>query len=106
MGGTGDDTPGIFARIFSGLYGDLPMSDRLRVAWLAGTLFFIIGGYWLLRSLKDPIVATIVGVDFIPRCKMLSLVVVFSLVFWTLGYMPTTYKVFADSAMREVGSID
>ncbi|CBJ29086.1 conserved unknown protein [Ectocarpus siliculosus] len=81
MGGTGDDTPGVFARIFSGLYGDLPMSDRLRVAWLAGTLFFIIGGYWLLRSLKDPIVATIVGVDFIPRCKMLSLVVVFSLVF-------------------------
>ena len=36
--------------------------------------------YWLLRSLKDPIVATIVGVDYIPNCKMLSLVVVFTLV--------------------------
>lgn len=44
MGGTADETPGVFARIFSGLYGDLPLSDRLRVAWLAGTLFFIIGG--------------------------------------------------------------
>lgn len=36
--------------------------------------------YWLLRSLKDPIVATIVGVDYIPRCKMLSPVVVLTLV--------------------------
>lgn len=36
--------------------------------------------YWLLRSLKDPIVATIVGVEYIPKCKMLSLVVVFTLV--------------------------
>jgi hypothetical protein len=26
--------------------------DLVRVCWFAGTLFFIIGGYWLLRSLK------------------------------------------------------
>lgn len=38
------------------------------------------GRYWLLRSLKDPIVATILGVDCIPKCKMVSLVVVFFLV--------------------------
>jgi ATP/ADP translocase len=62
-------------------YGELPVAERLRVAWLAGTLFFIIGGYWLLRSLKDPIVSTIVGVEYIPKCKMVSLVVVFALVF-------------------------
>eukprot|EP00903_Cladosiphon_okamuranus_P017115 g15768.t1 len=81
MGGMGDEKPGLVERVLKGLYGDLPASDLLRVAWLAGTLFFIIGGYWLLRSLKDPIVATVVGVDYIPNCKMLSLVVVFSLVF-------------------------
>ncbi|CAM9492176.1 unnamed protein product [Pylaiella littoralis] len=81
MRGTGGDTPGWLDRVFTGLYGDLHPSDRLRVAWLAGTLFFIIGGYWLLRSLKDPIVATIVGVQYIPKCKMLSLLVVFTLVF-------------------------
>lgn len=36
--------------------------------------------YWLLRSLKDPIVGTTIGIDRIPICKFLSLVVVFALV--------------------------
>lgn len=44
MGGTGDERPGLVHRVLTGLYGDLPASDLLRVAWLAGTLFFIIGG--------------------------------------------------------------
>lgn len=44
MGGTDGNQPGLLDRVFTGLYGDLPVEDRLRVAWLAGTLFFIIGG--------------------------------------------------------------
>lgn len=44
MGGMGDERPGLVERVLKGLYGDLPASDLLRVAWLAGTLFFIIGG--------------------------------------------------------------
>lgn len=36
--------------------------------------------YWLLRSLKDAIVITTMGEDYIPNCKMMSLVVVLSLV--------------------------
>lgn len=36
--------------------------------------------YWLLRSLKDAIVKTTMGADYIPKCKMMSLVVVFALV--------------------------
>eukprot|EP01084_Bolivina_argentea_P110451 197218_1 len=67
--------------IFKKLYGDIPRTERFRVLWLAGILFFIVGGYWLLRSLKDPIVSTIVGVEYIPKCKILSLAVVFCLVF-------------------------
>mmetsp|Transcript_18422 Transcript_18422/g.25311 ORF Transcript_18422/g.25311 Transcript_18422/m.25311 type:complete len:525 (+) Transcript_18422:66-1640(+) len=70
----------MFERLFVKLYGNIPMKERYRVGWLAATLFFIIGGYWLLRSLKDPIVATIVGVEYIPKCKILSLFVVFGLV--------------------------
>ncbi len=27
--------------------------------YFKGTLFFIVGGYWLLRSLKDPIVSSV-----------------------------------------------
>ena len=41
----------------------------------------MIGGYWLLRSLKDVVMTSICGVDTIPRAKMLSVVVVFALVF-------------------------
>lgn len=44
MGGMGDERPGLVERVLKGLYGDLPAADLLRVAWLAGTLFFIIGG--------------------------------------------------------------
>lgn len=36
--------------------------DRIRVLWLSTTLFFTVGGYWLLRSLKDPIISIIDGV--------------------------------------------
>lgn len=44
MGETENQTPGGFSRMFTWLYGNLPAEDRLRVVWLAGTLFFIIGG--------------------------------------------------------------
>ena len=42
--------------------GDLEGEDLTRVLWLSSTLFFIVGGYWLLRSLKDPIMSVINGV--------------------------------------------
>lgn len=45
--------------------GGLEGEDLLRVIWLSGTLFFIVGGYWLLRSLKDPIMTAINGVSTI-----------------------------------------
>lgn len=44
MGDEEGEKPGLVDRVFSSLYGNLPREDRLRVAWLAGTLFFIIGG--------------------------------------------------------------
>ena len=42
--GAGAPPKGLLGRIFSWLYGDLPPGDRLRVAWLSGTLFCIMGG--------------------------------------------------------------
>lgn len=60
--------------------GDLHGEDLVRVAWLSSTLFFVVGGYWLLRSLKDPIMSTIDGVEYIPQAKIASLFVVFGLV--------------------------
>ena len=70
-----------FERVFERLYGKMTFEEKLRLIWLAGTLFFIIGGYWLLRSLKDPVIATICGVEYIPKAKMLSVLVVLVLVF-------------------------
>ena len=54
--------------------------DFFKVLWLSSTLFFVVGGYWLLRSLKDPIISVIDGVEAIPMAKIASLVAVFVLV--------------------------
>ena len=43
--------------------GNLEGDDLIRVTWLSLTLFFTVGGYWLLRSLKDPIMSVIDGVN-------------------------------------------
>lgn len=69
-----------FDRLSRKVAGDLDGDDFLRVLWLSITLFFIVGGYWLLRSLKDPIMSGISGVEYIPQAKILSLFVVFGLV--------------------------
>lgn len=45
--------------LFERLYGKMTWEEKLRLLWLASTLFFIIGGYWLLRSLKDPVISTV-----------------------------------------------
>ena len=63
-------------RVRSSIEGE----DFLRVLWLSSTLFFVVGGYWLLRSLKDPIMSGISGVEYIPQAKIVSLFVVLALV--------------------------
>jgi AAA family ATP:ADP antiporter len=60
--------------------GDLEGDDFFRVLWLSSTLFFVVGGYWLLRTIKDPIMSSINGVEYIPQAKIASLFVVFGLV--------------------------
>jgi AAA family ATP:ADP antiporter len=68
-------------KVYHRLYGDkLPISEMLRTLCLATTLFFMIGGYWLLRSLKDPILTSLCGVSVIPKAKMLSVFVVLAVV--------------------------
>lgn len=68
-------------KIYTRLYGDqLPPSEMLRTICLASTLFFMIGGYWLLRSLKDPVLTALCGVEVIPKAKMVSVFVVLAVV--------------------------
>lgn len=68
-------------KIYTRLYGNqLPPEEMLRTLCLASTLFFMIGGYWLLRSLKDPVLTAICGISVIPKAKMLSVFVVLGVV--------------------------
>lgn len=68
-------------KIYKRLYGDkLPVSEMLRTLCLATTLFFMIGGYWLLRSLKDSVLIALCGYKAIPKAKMLSVFVVLGVV--------------------------
>ncbi|GMH72256.1 hypothetical protein TrST_g2229 [Triparma strigata] len=66
--------------LFHTLYGPLSSSEILRALRLSIPLFFLIGSYWLLRSLKDPVITAICGVQVIPRAKMLSVIVVLCVV--------------------------
>lgn len=68
-------------KIYLRLYGDkLPVSEMIRTLCLASTLYFMIGGYWIMRSLKDPILTSICGVGVIPKAKMLSVFLVLAVV--------------------------
>ena len=59
------------------LYGNqLSVSEFCRTICLASTLFCMIGSYWMMRSLKDPILSALCGVAVIPKAKMLSVFVV------------------------------
>ncbi|KAL7438844.1 hypothetical protein ACHAXH_009193 [Discostella pseudostelligera] len=63
------------------VYGDtFPWEDFIRTMVLSSTLFVMIGGYWLLRSLKDVVLAALCGVESIPKAKMLSVFVVLGIV--------------------------
>mmetsp|Transcript_3903 Transcript_3903/g.10733 ORF Transcript_3903/g.10733 Transcript_3903/m.10733 type:complete len:692 (-) Transcript_3903:325-2400(-) len=68
-------------KVHARMYGDsLPPAEALRTICLASTLFFLIGGYWTLRSLKDPVLTALCGVSAIPKAKMLSVFIVLGVV--------------------------
>lgn len=64
-------------RIVTLLYGDSTSDDALvHAGFYALLMCAIVGVYWLLRSLKDSVFATVVGLEYQPIAKMSSLVVV------------------------------
>ena len=71
----------LLERVYKRLYGDkLPPGEMIRTLCLASTLFFMIGGYWLLRSLKDPVLSALCGIETIPKAKIVSVFVVLGVV--------------------------
>ncbi|MBD3273218.1 MFS transporter [Candidatus Dependentiae bacterium] len=67
-------------RIVRFFWSDLTDQEIKKYGLLSLAFFFTIGGYWLLRPLKDGVFFNLVGGKYQPIAKMLSLVVVSVLV--------------------------
>jgi AAA family ATP:ADP antiporter len=63
------------AAIIRTLYGDIREKELPRILFLSSLLCCIIGGFWLLDSLKDTVLATTVGLRYQPKAKLISVVV-------------------------------
>lgn len=57
------------------LYGEMSDAELGQCAALSLVLCLVVGAYWLMRSIKDSVFATVVGLEYQPRAKMLSLFV-------------------------------
>ena len=53
----------------------IPIKSISRVVFHAILLSLIIAGFWLMDSLKDPVLARIVGIEYQPVAKVISVVV-------------------------------
>jgi ATP:ADP antiporter, AAA family len=73
-------------RLLHTLYGELPTSMLAQALSFSSLLCLVVGVYWLMRSIKDSVFATVVGLEYQPRAKMLSLVVVTGVLF-VYGYL-------------------
>ncbi|MCK5632351.1 hypothetical protein KAH94_01245 [bacterium] len=68
-------------RIATFLWGKFESNDELKkFLTLAAIFFCIIGTYWAMRPLKDSVFVTMVGVDFLPWAKILSVSIMVPLV--------------------------
>lgn len=65
------------------LWGDLTSAEMRKFSLLGGIFFLLIGAYWILRTQKDAVFDSLVGLSYQPKAKLLSWVVSIVLV---LGY--------------------
>lgn len=67
-------------RIIRALWGDLHGKELVKFSLLAAGIFFLIGSYWPLKTLKDSIFINLVGPLYLPQAKLASLALFFPLV--------------------------
>ncbi|MGM0440485.1 MAG: NTP/NDP exchange transporter [Chlamydiota bacterium] len=58
------------------LWGDLSPREVKKFSLLSLIITIILGNYWMLRSMKNPIFQDLVGMEYQPYAKMASIVVV------------------------------
>ena len=71
------------ASLARALYGEdaLKHETASEAGVFSALLCFVVGIYWMMRSLKDSVFATLIGLKYQPQAKMLSLVVCVSVLF-------------------------
>ena len=72
---------GVCKAIVTTLYGELQHEQLVQASYFSALLCFVVGIYWMMRSLKDSVFATLVGLEYQPQAKMLSLFVVTAVLF-------------------------
>ena len=71
----------MFKRLATALWGKFDSAEEVKKFGFLAVIFgLIIGVYWSLRPMKDGIFNAIIGIDYQPYAKMLSVIVVFPLV--------------------------
>lgn len=80
---TGYGGDAVLHRLTTLLWGDLERHELRRFFFLASIFFLIIGAYWLMRVMKDAQFALLVGYQYEPIAKMVSVVFV---IITLLGY--------------------
>lgn len=71
----------MFKRIAETLLGKFESKEEVKKFVILGLLFgLIIGAYWALRPIKDSIFGAVVGINYQPAAKLLSVFIIFPLV--------------------------
>lgn len=71
----------MFSRIAQAIWGKFESREELQKFLILSFIFFlIIGTYWAIRPTKDSVFNAMVGIDFVPWAKVLSVLVMVPLV--------------------------
>jgi len=73
LGSRGLQMSSWFKRAFAFLF-EVDKKERLKLLFLTASFFFVIGGYTIIKELKDSIFLTVVGDDYLPWAKIVSMV--------------------------------
>jgi len=71
----------IFSRLAKLLWGDLTVDEYKKFGILSFLLFLILASYWLLRPLKDALLNEIVGFNYQPIAKVVTLITFIPMMF-------------------------
>ena len=63
------------------LWGDLTNAELKKFGYLSAIVALIIGNYWMLRAMKDAIFNDLVGLEWMPRAKLSTILVMVFVIF-------------------------